>query len=124
MVALHMDAVAPQSAFADIIDFTVVSNVNRLALGTIVPGKFIRCIFLHNLLRNFREAISKNGFWFKVEADARFHAKPDDASILIFKGTPQTGGILQYFEDLNRAPNKEIEPKDFFEIASNTKSST
>jgi hypothetical protein len=31
----------------------------------------------------------------------------------------QTGGILLYFEDLNRAPNKEIGPKDFFEIASN-----
>ena len=30
----------------------------------------------------------------------------------------QTGGILAYFEDLNRAPNKEIGPKDFFEIAS------
>jgi hypothetical protein len=32
-----------------------------------------------------------------------------------------TGGIHQYFEDLNRAPNAEIEPKDFFEIASNKK---
>jgi hypothetical protein len=31
----------------------------------------------------------------------------------------QTGGILQYFEDLNFAPNAEIGPKDFFEIASN-----
>jgi len=30
----------------------------------------------------------------------------------------QTGGILAYFEDLNRATNKEIGPKDFFEIAS------
>ena len=30
----------------------------------------------------------------------------------------QTGGILQYFEDLNLAPNAEIGPKDFFEIAS------
>jgi hypothetical protein len=29
-----------------------------------------------------------------------------------------TAGILQYFEDLNRAPNAEIEPKDFFELAS------
>jgi len=28
-------------------------------------------------------------------------------------------GILQYFEDLNRAPNKEIGPKDIFETASN-----
>jgi hypothetical protein len=30
----------------------------------------------------------------------------------------QTGGILQYFEDLNRAPHEEIGPKDFFETAS------
>jgi hypothetical protein len=30
-------------------------------------------------------------------------------------------GIHQYFEDLNRAPNTEIEPKDFFEVASNKK---
>ena len=30
----------------------------------------------------------------------------------------QPGGILQYFEDLNRAPNTEIGPKDFFEMAS------
>ena len=30
----------------------------------------------------------------------------------------QPGGTLQYFEDLNRAPNAEIGPKDFFEMAS------
>jgi hypothetical protein len=30
----------------------------------------------------------------------------------------QTGGILLYFEDLNRAPDKEIGPKDFFEMTS------
>jgi len=36
------------------------------------------------------EAISKKGFWFKIAAAAG-----------------------------NRAPNKEFEPKDFFEIASN-----
>jgi hypothetical protein len=27
-------------------------------------------------------------------------------------------GIHGYFEDLNRAPNAEIGPKDFFEMAS------
>ena len=48
-----------------------------------------------------------------------FHAKPDDASILDFKGAPQTGGILQYFEDLKQGTNKEFGPKDFFEMASN-----
>jgi hypothetical protein len=29
----------------------------------------------------------------------------------------QTGGILEYFEDLKRGTNKEIGPKDIFEIA-------
>jgi hypothetical protein len=31
----------------------------------------------------------------------------------------QTGGILLYVEDLKRGTNKDIEPKDIFEIASN-----
>jgi hypothetical protein len=65
------------------------------------------------------EAISKKGFWFKIAAGPCFHAKPDDASIFIFKGAPQTGGILLYFEDLKQGANKEFGPKDFFEIASN-----
>jgi hypothetical protein len=30
----------------------------------------------------------------------------------------QPGGILLYFEDLNRAPNAEFGPKDFFEMGS------
>ena len=30
----------------------------------------------------------------------------------------QTAVILPYFEDLNRAPNKDIGPKDFFEMIS------
>jgi hypothetical protein len=30
----------------------------------------------------------------------------------------QTAGSLQYFEDLKRGTNKEIGPKDIFEIAS------
>jgi len=32
----------------------------------------------------------------------------------------KTAGILKYFEDFKRGTNKEIGPKDFFEIASNT----
>jgi len=32
----------------------------------------------------------------------------------------QTGGILEYFEDLKRGSNKDIGPKDIFEIASNS----
>jgi len=47
------------------------------------------------------EAISKNGFWFKIKAVAIF--KPKE--------------YLYYFEDLNLAPNAEIGPKDLFEIA-------
>ncbi|CAD7844936.1 MAG: hypothetical protein [Olavius algarvensis Delta 4 endosymbiont] len=31
----------------------------------------------------------------------------------------QPGGILEYFEDLNRAPNAAFGLKDFFEMASN-----
>jgi hypothetical protein len=31
----------------------------------------------------------------------------------------QPAGILKYSEELMRGPNKEIGPKDFFEIASN-----
>ena len=31
----------------------------------------------------------------------------------------QPTGILRYFEELKRGTNKEIGPKDFFEIASN-----
>ena len=31
----------------------------------------------------------------------------------------QTGGILQYFEDLKRGTNKDTGPKNIFEIASN-----
>jgi len=31
----------------------------------------------------------------------------------------KTAGILKYFEDFKRGSNKEIGPKDFFEIASN-----
>jgi len=37
---------------------------------------------------------------------------------LFFNGGSQPGGILEYFEDLNRAPNAEFGPKDFFEMGS------
>ena len=33
----------------------------------------------------------------------------------------QTAGILQYVEDLKRGTNKDIGPKDIFEMASNIK---
>jgi hypothetical protein len=40
------------------------------------------------LIQSAIEAVSKIGFWFKVAAGPRFHAKPDDASILVFIGAP------------------------------------
>jgi hypothetical protein len=49
------------------------------------------------------EAISKSGFWLKVKAAVRI--KPEE--------------YIRYFEDLIRALNAEIGPKDLFEIASN-----
>ncbi len=48
------------------------------------------------------EAVSKNGFLFKVKVVARFN--PEE--------------YIKYFEELNRAPNAEIGEKNFFEIAS------
>jgi hypothetical protein len=46
------------------------------------------------------EAISKIGFWFKIKAEPRVN--------------PQA--YPGYVEDLERAPNAEIGPKDFFEM--------
>jgi hypothetical protein len=36
----------------------------------------------------------------------------------------KTGGIHEYFEDFQRGTNKDIGPKDFFEIASTQNSTT
>jgi hypothetical protein len=33
----------------------------------------------------------------------------------------QPAGILKYSEELNRGPNTEVGPKDFFEVASKSK---
>jgi hypothetical protein len=48
------------------------------------------------------ETVSKSSIRFKVKTAVRF--KPEE--------------YIRYFEDLNRAPNAEIGPKDLFEIAS------
>ena len=56
-------------------------------------------------MRKYRdkiEAISKIEFWFKVVAGPFFF----------------TGGIPEYFEDLKRGTNKNIEPKGIFEMVS------
>jgi len=59
------------------------------------------------------EAISKFGFWFKLSCQRSAGQE---------RGTAlQPAGILKYVEDLHRGPNKEIGPKDFFEIASSRK---
>ena len=50
----------------------------------------------------FIRSCLKDEFWSKVKAVARFN--PEEYS--------------KYFEDLNRAPNAEIEPKGIFETAS------
>jgi len=42
----------------------------------------------------------------------------DSASILLYFGASQTGGILMYVEDLKRGTNKDIGPKDIFEMGS------
>jgi hypothetical protein len=49
------------------------------------------------------EGISKIGFWFKIAAGPGF--KPE--------------AYLKYAEDLKRGTNKDIEPKDIFEMPSN-----
>ena len=64
------------------------------------------------LIRNVvLEAISKDGFWLKIHAQARRGRHGGDEF--------QPAGILWYVEDLKRGTNTEIGPKDFFEIAFN-----
>jgi hypothetical protein len=48
------------------------------------------------------EPVSKIGFWFKIAAGPSF----------------KTGGILLYVEDFKRGTNKDIGPKDIFEMGS------
>jgi hypothetical protein len=73
------------------------------------------------------EPISKNGFWFpakkrgifdKIKAAARFPRFAGLPAVVFPICGSQPGGILLYFEDLNRAPNAEFGPKDFFEMGS------
>jgi hypothetical protein len=64
------------------------------------------------------EAVSKIGFWFKISAGPGFPALLDSPSdLIIFVGhTPQVR--LRRIEDLKRGTNKDIGPKDIFEMAS------
>jgi hypothetical protein len=56
------------------------------------------------------KAISKIGFWLKVSREESAGQE---------RGAEfQPAGILKYVEELERGPNTEIGPKDFFEIAS------
>jgi hypothetical protein len=53
----------------------------------------------------YKEPISKIGFWFKIAAGQRF--KPEVR--------------LRWIEDLKRGTNKDIGPKDIFEVGSKYK---
>ncbi len=66
--------------------------------------KFASCYdsLIKSALQTILEAISKIGFWFKVAAGPS--VKPEE--------------YHRYFEDFTRGTNKEIGPKDIFEIAS------
>ena len=51
--------------------------------------------------------------WILVQGDAKLRP-----NVVQGGGYIRTGGIHRYFENSNVAPNAEIGPKDFFEIAS------
>ena len=55
------------------------------------------------------KVISKIGFWFKLKAGLRSNPPRQVAG--------SSTRILKYVEDLERCPNTEIGPKDFFEMA-------
>ena len=57
------------------------------------------------------EAVSKIGFWFN----------PPEADKCRGGAEFQPGGIHPYFEDLKQVTNKDIGPKNIFEIASKKK---
>jgi len=57
--------------------------------------------------------------------DANFYTRSHLKNRILVQGQDgaevQPAGILKYSEELKRGPNTEIEPKDFFEIASKSK---
>jgi hypothetical protein len=63
------------------------------------------------------EAISKIGFWFKIAAGPSFPAARDfpPDQILFVGRKPEVR--LRRIEDLKRGTNKDIGPKDIFEMA-------
>jgi hypothetical protein len=65
------------------------------------------------------EVISKIGFWFKIAAGPSFPAKRDfpPDQILLVDRKPQA--TLLVVENLKRGTNKDIGPKDIFEMISN-----
>jgi hypothetical protein len=75
----------------------LIALISKISYGRITTGLLFRNV------RSLLEAISKIGFWFKVAAGLLF--KPEE--------------YFEYFEDLKRGTNKDIGPKDIFEIASN-----
>ena len=84
---------------------------------------------------SFLEPISKIGFWFKIAAGPSFSSIAGfriyfitlrgvacvagfRIDFIISLVRSQTGGILLYVEDLKRGTNKDIGPKDIFEMGS------
>jgi len=91
---------APAGAFYQIADFEVEAVFKR----------FFLCLSFHLSTPCFQKPSQKTDFGSPLKS-AGSTTSQGGRDI-------QTGGILQYFEDLNSVPNAEIGPKDFFEIAS------
>jgi len=64
------------------------------------------------------EPISKIGFWFKIAAGPSFPALLDSPSDLIRLVGRKPEAYWLYVEDLKRRTNKDIGPKDIFELGS------
>jgi hypothetical protein len=64
------------------------------------------------------ETISKIGFWFKIAAEPSFPALLDSPSDLILLVGRKPEVRLRRIEDLKRGTNKDIGPKDIFEMVS------
>jgi|GEM_PF-1833861 hypothetical protein len=88
----------------------------------------INCLFFgaqgliyHRLPLISLEPFSKVGFWFKLAAGPSFPALRDFPSDQIFFVGRKPQAYCSYVEDLKRDTNKDIGPKDIFEIGSGIK---
>ena len=60
----------------------------------------------------------KKGFWFKIVAEVDFKPRTY-SSISLLRADPTLSERVPSFEDLKFTSNKDIGPKDFFEMACN-----